>query len=133
MACPEKCGNALYPRRLLAANPRSVAAFTCVVSFQDIGTPADYLDTSIALAAIEGDRMSRGRRQAIAPSARIVETAGVDDVTIGKDAVVQVHRRRRRPHSRRRALPPLRHGAGRHADGWRRRANRRRAAVMLLA
>jgi mannose-1-phosphate guanylyltransferase len=81
---PAESVNALYPR-LLAADPRSVAAFTCAASFQDIGTPADYLDTSVALTAIEGDRMSRGRRQGIDPSARIVGTAVWDDVTIGKD------------------------------------------------
>jgi NDP-sugar pyrophosphorylase family protein len=81
---PAESVNALYPR-LMAANSRSVAAFTCAASFQDIGTPADYLATSVALAGIEGDRMRRGRRQGIHESARLVRTAVWDDVTIGKD------------------------------------------------
>jgi NDP-sugar pyrophosphorylase family protein len=82
---PAETVNSLYPR-LIAANPRSVAAFTSEASFQDIGTPADYLATSLRLIALEGDRMSSGRRQNIDHSARIVRTAVWDDVTIGKDA-----------------------------------------------
>ncbi|MEP6915740.1 MAG: sugar phosphate nucleotidyltransferase [Acidobacteriota bacterium] len=82
---PAESVNALYPR-LIAASPHSVAAFRCAASFQDIGTPADYLQTSLGLAAREGDRMRSGGRQQIDDSAHLVRTAVWDDVTIGKRA-----------------------------------------------
>src|SRR4051812_19609487 len=52
----------LYPRRR-GGNRRSVAAFVSGAAFQDIGTPRDYLDTSLSFAAIEGDALRRGARQ----------------------------------------------------------------------
>ena len=61
MACPPRRSTVLYPR-LIAANPASVAAFTCTAAFRDIGTASDYLSTSAELAAIEGDRMVSGNR-----------------------------------------------------------------------
>lgn len=77
--------NALYPR-LMSERPGCIAAFISAASFRDIGTPADYLATSIGLAALEGDRMPAGARVQIAPSARVVRTALWDDVTVGRDA-----------------------------------------------
>jgi len=82
---PAETVNSLYPR-LISGDPASIAAFTCTAAFRDIGTASDYLDTSVELAAIEGDRMAGGDRVEIAPSARIVRTAVWDDVTIGRDA-----------------------------------------------
>ena len=82
---PAETVNSLYPR-LIAANPGSVAAFTCTAAFRDIGTVADYLNTSAELAASEGNRMVSGDRVDIAASARTVRTAVWDDVTIGRDA-----------------------------------------------
>jgi mannose-1-phosphate guanylyltransferase len=82
---PAETVNSLYPR-LIAANPASIAAFTCPAAFRDIGTASDYLNTSVELAAIEGDRMADGNRVDIAPSARTVRTAVWDDVSIGRDA-----------------------------------------------
>ena len=82
---PAETVNVLYPR-LIAANPASVAAFTCTSAFRDIGTASDYLSTSAELAAIEGNRMVSGNRVEIAPSARTVRTAVWDDVTVGRDA-----------------------------------------------
>jgi mannose-1-phosphate guanylyltransferase len=72
---------ALYPEMIRQA-PRSVAAFVSQASFRDIGTPADCLSTSLALAQEEGDRL-------IAPNARIASSAVLkrtalwDDVTVG--------------------------------------------------
>jgi NDP-sugar pyrophosphorylase family protein len=82
---PFETVNALYPA-LIAREPRSVAAFVSQASFRDIGTPADYLNTSVQLAAIEGDRMVSGRNIRIDPSARLHRSAVWDDVTIGADA-----------------------------------------------
>jgi len=82
---PAQTVGALYPH-LIATDQRSVAAFICDASFQDIGTPADYLATSIHLAAAEGDRTKAGRGGKIDPSASIVGSAVWDDVTIGPGA-----------------------------------------------
>jgi NDP-sugar pyrophosphorylase family protein len=81
---PSETVNDLYPR-LIAGNPRSVAAFTCEAAFRDIGTPSDYLATSVALAETEGDFLANGRRVRLEDSARTVRTAVWDDVTIGRN------------------------------------------------
>ena len=77
--------NSLYPR-LVSERPGCIAAFISTASFRDIGTPADYLRTSVELAALEGDRMAAGMRVRIADSARVVRSALWDDVTVGRDA-----------------------------------------------
>lgn len=82
---PAESVNALYPR-LIASDPRSVAAFLCGAAFSDIGTPRDYLDTSLALAAVEGDSMAAGARRSVHASAEIVRSALWDDVEIGEGA-----------------------------------------------
>jgi NDP-sugar pyrophosphorylase family protein len=82
---PAESVNALYPR-LIASDPRSVAAFVCGAAFRDIGTPRDYLDTSMALAAVEGNSMAAGARNTVHPSADIVRSALWDDVEIGEGA-----------------------------------------------
>jgi len=79
---PSESVNQLYPR-LIETDPRSVGAFVCNASFRDIGTPADYLDTSLRLAATEGDRMVSARGTRIHETARITRSAVWDDVTIG--------------------------------------------------
>ena len=53
---PAESVNHLYPQ-LMQEAPRSVAAFVCNASFRDIGTPADYLETSIQLTEVEGDHL----------------------------------------------------------------------------
>lgn len=83
---PAESVNALYPR-LIAADPGAVAAFVCDARFQDIGTPADYLRTSVQLAAEEGDRLT-GRNVRVPASARVQGTAVWDDVTIGAHATL---------------------------------------------
>ena len=82
---PAESVNALYPA-LIARDPRSIRAFVCSASFRDIGTPRDYLDTSLAVAAVEGDRLAAGKRVSIAPDATVIRTAIWDDVTIGAGA-----------------------------------------------
>jgi NDP-sugar pyrophosphorylase family protein len=75
----------IYPR-LIASEAHSVAAFSADATFRDIGTPADYLDTSIQIAASEGDRLVSGRHVEIHSSASVVRTAIWDDVKIGAGA-----------------------------------------------
>lgn len=84
---PAESVNALYPR-LMTGEARCIAAFVSGASFRDIGTPADYLATSLELAAEEGDRMAAGRRLALDPSARLARTAVWDDVTIAAGAML---------------------------------------------
>jgi NDP-sugar pyrophosphorylase family protein len=77
--------NGIYPR-MIAADPHSIGAFVSDASFRDIGTPADYLETSLYLAGLEGDHLANGSRVEIHPTASVVRTAVWDDVTIGARA-----------------------------------------------
>jgi NDP-sugar pyrophosphorylase family protein len=82
---PAETVNELYPR-LLASDRHSIAGFISDASFRDIGTAADYLETSAQLAAAEGDRMAAGHRLRIDRTASVVRSAVWDDVTIGTGA-----------------------------------------------
>ena len=82
---PAESVNAVYPA-LLARDPRAIAAYVCGAAFQDIGTPADYLRTSLELAQVEGSRMLAGAHAQVHPSATVERTAIWDDVTIGAGA-----------------------------------------------
>jgi mannose-1-phosphate guanylyltransferase len=79
---PAESVASLYPR-LIAADARSVASFVSNATFRDIGTPRDYLETCMALADIEGDRLTDSRGVTISASAEIVRTVLWDDVTVG--------------------------------------------------
>ncbi|HSK09696.1 MAG TPA: hypothetical protein VK911_08970, partial [Vicinamibacterales bacterium] len=61
--------------------PGSVRGYRCGAAFRDIGTPADYLETSLALAAGD-DRALVGARCRIAENAAIVRTILWDDVIV---------------------------------------------------
>ncbi len=81
---PSESVGGLYPR-LIAERPGSVRAFRCQAAFRDIGTPADYLATSVALA--EGDAsLLAGPRAAVAPDARVTGSILWEDVTVGPGA-----------------------------------------------
>jgi NDP-sugar pyrophosphorylase family protein len=79
----------LYPE-LMAARPGSVRGFVGDWSFRDIGTPADLLQTSLDLAALDGrpDRPRWGRNVRVATSARVTRSVLWDDVVIGEGARV---------------------------------------------
>lgn len=79
--------NALYPA-LIGANRHSVAGFVSAASFRDIGTPRDYLSTAVALAEVEGDRLTDGAGVRIAPTASVVRSVLWNDVTIGEGATL---------------------------------------------
>lgn len=81
---PHESVNALYPE-LIRRAPRAIAAFVSDAEFRDIGTPADLLATSLALAETEGHHMI-GRKAEIAPDALLERTAVWDDVTIERGA-----------------------------------------------
>lgn len=71
--------------RLVVESPGAVKGWICTAEFSDIGTPADYLTTSLRLAAEEGDRLTQAAR-AVHPTARVVRTALWNDVVVGADA-----------------------------------------------
>ena len=75
----------LYPR-LLRERPGALAAYVADSSFSDIGTPADYLHTSLAFAEAEGSRLVDRRDSSIAPTARLERTIVWDGVSIGAGA-----------------------------------------------
>jgi NDP-sugar pyrophosphorylase family protein len=79
----------IYPK-LMADSPGSVRGFVSDAAFQDIGTPADLLQTSLDLAAAEGriDRPRWGRRPQVAATARVTRSVLWDDVSIGPRASV---------------------------------------------
>ena len=77
----------LYPQ-LIAQRRGSVMGFVSDAAFQDIGTPADLLQTSLDLAAAAGrpDRPNWGRGVRVAPSAVVSRTVLWDDVNVGEGA-----------------------------------------------
>jgi len=74
---------------LLAADPGAVRGFVCDAHFWDVGTVADYWNTSFAFMDA-GDRRtaSIGLRARIDPSAAVTRSIVWDDVTIAEDAVI---------------------------------------------
>src|SRR5262249_12004088 len=84
---PAETVGQVYPQ-LMRADPGSIGAFFCQTSFRDNGTPRDYLETSIELAAIEGDRLAQGARVVIGRDAFVERTALWDDVTVGAGAAL---------------------------------------------
>jgi NDP-sugar pyrophosphorylase family protein len=79
----------IYPA-LMASRPGSVRGFVSDAAFQDIGTPADLLQTSLDLAAADGrvDRPRWGRDARVSATARVTRSVLWDDVTIEAGAVV---------------------------------------------
>jgi mannose-1-phosphate guanylyltransferase len=72
----------LYPQ-LMSRDRTAIRAFPATAVFRDIGTPADYLQTSLELATAEGDRLIAPGSSGIHPSADVRRTAVWDNVTIG--------------------------------------------------
>lgn len=84
---PAESVNSLYPRFIREA-PHAIAACIVDATFSDIGTPADYLQTSVGLAAREGDRLVSGTGMEIHPTAILTRTAVWDNVRIGANCVL---------------------------------------------
>ena len=72
---------ALYPA-LIGTQPGAVRAFHASADYLDIGTPADYLSTSLRVAAREG-------ATTVSPTARIDPTARVEQSILWDDVVVE--------------------------------------------
>ena len=80
---PAESVGALYPA-LIAERPGSVRAFTCEVTFRDIGTPADYLAACLALA--DGPEALRAADAHVAVDARVEQSVLWEDVRVGSGA-----------------------------------------------
>lgn len=75
--------------RLIARRPRSVAVHAGSTAFHDIGTAADYLRTSLAIAEAEGlEPLPAGRGVSHDATALVDRTILWDDVTIGPSAAL---------------------------------------------
>jgi mannose-1-phosphate guanylyltransferase len=82
---PYETVKTLYPH-WIAARPGSVRAYVSPADSLDIGTPADYLATSLMLAAREGHTAHAGARSQIAPGATLEESVVWDDVVVESGA-----------------------------------------------
>jgi len=78
----------LYPK-LREAQAGAIRLFRTNATFLDIGTPADYLSTALAIAERDRARAVGGARSRIAPDARIERSVLWDDVVIGQGALVK--------------------------------------------
>ena len=79
---------ALYPD-LIAREPGSVRAWTCNAEFLDIGTPVDYLESSLVIGAREGVAVDIGAGNDIAPTARLHRSILWDDVVVEEGAMLR--------------------------------------------
>ena len=69
---------------LLSERPRGIRAHVVDARFHDIGTPADYLATSLEIAVAEGQAaLPIGERSLVDPTATVTRTAVWNDVVIG--------------------------------------------------
>jgi NDP-sugar pyrophosphorylase family protein len=84
---PYETIGALYPA-LAAERPGSVRVFAATAAYLDIGTPSDYLDTSLEVAAREGTA-AIAASAAVDPSARIERSVLWDDVVVEAGAMLR--------------------------------------------
>ena len=75
----------LYPR-LMANKPEAIRTFHTAAEFFDVGSPRDYLDTALTIAARERRGLDRGRDCDIAAGAVVSESILWDRVRIGAGA-----------------------------------------------
>jgi NDP-sugar pyrophosphorylase family protein len=85
---PYESVGAVYPA-LMADRPGSVRVHVCATEFLDIGTPDDYLRTSLLLSARESTGAARGARTRVAATARIDESILWDDVEVGAGSLLK--------------------------------------------
>jgi len=73
---------------LASRHPGRVRIAPVATTFDDIGTPEDYLRTCLRMAAAE-HRQCYGARVSIPPSAQVIHSVLWDDVTVGEGALVE--------------------------------------------
>ena len=75
----------IYPS-LIISRPGAIRVFHAGGEFFDIGSPRDYLDTAIAIAAREGQPLDRGHDCVVAADASLTNTLLWDRVSVGGGA-----------------------------------------------
>jgi NDP-sugar pyrophosphorylase family protein len=78
----------IYPA-VIASRPGAIRVFNAGGEFFDIGSPRDYLDTAIAVAAREGQPLDRGQDCVVAADASLTRSVLWDRVSVGAGA--QLH------------------------------------------
>jgi len=79
---------AVYPA-LISDQPGSVRAHVCAAECLDIGTPDDYLRTSLLVARRESGAVPRGARTRVDPTARVEDSVLWDDVDVGAGSMLR--------------------------------------------
>jgi NDP-sugar pyrophosphorylase family protein len=74
---------------LIASRPGSIRVYKATAEFFDIGTPADYLDTSLRLSDREGRQVLPPSGARVAPSARVERSVLWDDVVVEAGAMLR--------------------------------------------
>jgi len=85
---PAESVGAVYPA-LITARPGSVRAHITTAEFFDIGTPDDYLRTSLLLAQRDAGATLHGARARIDPTARVEDSILWDDVEVEAGSLVR--------------------------------------------
>lgn len=85
---PHESIAALYPA-LIERHPGSVRVWNCDAEFLDIGTPADYLESSMVIGEREGVVMDIGANCHLAPTARLHRSILWDDVVVDDGAMLR--------------------------------------------
>jgi mannose-1-phosphate guanylyltransferase len=85
---PHESVTALYPA-LINGRRDAIRAYICAAEFMDIGTPGDYLATSLLLSRRHGTGPTPGRDTRVHPSARIEDSILWDDVEVGEATLLR--------------------------------------------
>jgi NDP-sugar pyrophosphorylase family protein len=85
---PYESVGAVYPA-LMSQRPGAVRAHVCAAEFFDIGTPDDYLRTSLLLSNREGTGVALGPGTRVDTNARIEDSILWDDVQVGKGSLLK--------------------------------------------
>lgn len=85
---PYESVGALYPA-LINERPGSVRVHVCAAECLDIGTPNDYLRTSLLLNGREGGAPPHGARTRVDPTARVDASILWDDVDVGAGSLLR--------------------------------------------
>jgi NDP-sugar pyrophosphorylase family protein len=85
---PYESVGAVYPA-LMSRRPGAVRTHVCTAEFFDIGTPDDYLRTSLLLSSREGTGVAQGAGTRVDPTARIEDSILWDDVQVGEGSLLK--------------------------------------------
>lgn len=85
---PYESVGAVYPA-LMSQRPGAVRTHVCAAELLDIGTPDDYLRTSLLLSSREGTSVAQGAGTRVDPTARVEDSILWDDVQVGEGSLLK--------------------------------------------